>query len=229
MVRQRLFLAAAACALAAPSLAQLRDASYRTAEYAVHSGTHDGAANTAALAFEEVVHFPEAVWLRVEFAAAELGEASWVELFSLDTGTSQTLRAGSMKEWYLGSAMLAGKTLVVRLHVAPGDRGVFFETRHVLVGLRPRAPSVDSLCGDDDRVVSLDNRVRSTSDLPGLCSSGASASKTTARGAAVPGAGAALGAVAGRAVGILGGGCPASVRRAHLAPASTPMLRATPG
>ena len=118
----------------------------------------DGAGDAARMVEEYVVHEPGARWLQLEFSDSELGQASWVRLWSLADGGDQELRTTSLRQWNGFSAIFNGDTVVVQLFAAPGDEGVFVELGPARVGPAPPA-GTKSLCGADDRVPSTDNRV----------------------------------------------------------------------
>jgi V8-like Glu-specific endopeptidase len=140
---------------------------YRTIAYALDSGVHDGDAAQSGerIAFQQVIRIDGATWLRIHFAAYQLGQASYVTLTSLQDQGVQRFDATSLQDWSNTSAFFNGNAVELALHVAAGDHGVFVRVDQVLVGQPTTAPvSVDrsakpnDLCGADDRIASSDGR-----------------------------------------------------------------------
>ena len=140
---------------------------YRTIAYALDSGAHDGDSTQPGerIAFQQVIRIENATWLRLHFAAYQLGSASYVTLTSLKDQGVQRFDATSLREWSNISAFFNGDAVELVLHVASADRGVFVRVDQVLAGQPTSAPvSVDrsakpnDLCGADDRVASSDGR-----------------------------------------------------------------------
>jgi hypothetical protein len=153
--------------LGLPAAAQSPDS--RLEPLAVASGTHAGAADGVRLAFRHTVRVPDARWLRLRFARADLGAGSYLRLSGLEDGADQHLDAGALEAWRRHSAYFNGDAVTVELFVAPTDAGVFFELAEVEVGLPPPLP--ETICdGGDDRTASSDaavGRLRTPND--GLC------------------------------------------------------------
>jgi len=86
------------------------------------------------VAFDGVIQFSGAPWLRIVFGNSSLGEQSFVQLTSLQDGGKQKLTSQSMTEWQNASGFFNGDTVEIELHVAPGEEGIFFEVKEVMVG-----------------------------------------------------------------------------------------------
>ncbi len=115
--------------------------------------------------FQRQIEFPGAAWIQVHFGEGNLGESSYIELMSLETGEIQPLDATALSEWSNSSAMLRGDAVELTLYAAPGDRDVFITVDGVTApGSReqitsPADGTVATLCGADNRVASGDSRV----------------------------------------------------------------------
>jgi V8-like Glu-specific endopeptidase len=113
-----------------------------------------------------VITGEEALQLRVNFAASQLGRASSVRLTSLADAQSQTLTAATMQSWGNTSAIFNGEQVRIDLIIAPGETGIMVIVEEILMDLG--APGGDTccplrrtktLCGPDSRVASTDNRI----------------------------------------------------------------------
>ncbi len=185
----------AAHAIANAPVAEVRS---RTQPLAIDSGKHNGAALAprgllpvrglqnqppgartprsapdAQAVYATTIEFPGVPWMRVHFADADLGAASYVTISSHSDGGMQWLDAGSMSEWKHRSAFFNGGALTIELHVAPGDEGVFVRVTDVTLGEPPEEPPAppgdepETLCGPDDRVASSDPRIGRISGMMG--------------------------------------------------------------
>jgi V8-like Glu-specific endopeptidase len=129
---------------------------YDRQAYPLDSGMHAGVGDETAVAYEHTVRIAGAQWLRLHFGDYYLGQRSFITITSLQDGSRQRLDATSIREWGDSSGFFNGDAVVVRLHVAPGDAGVFFRLEEVSAGgpaaagpLSPQATT--ELCGTDDR------------------------------------------------------------------------------
>jgi V8-like Glu-specific endopeptidase len=105
-----------------------------------------------------------ASWLQLRFGDYHLGEHSFIAVTSTSDGGRQILSAQSLPEWHNASAYFNGDTVRVDLHVAPGDKGVFYKIASVVAGKAAASQASTTLapqdlCGQDDRVHSDDPRV----------------------------------------------------------------------
>lgn len=149
-------IAAALFGMTGPASAERVDAPIRIVGYPLDSGTHYGNGMDSAVPFVAEIHVPDVSWLCIRFAEYSLGDGSMVILHGAN-GT-QRLTAQRMEEWSGSSAVFRGGVVALELHVAAEDRGVFVRIESVMVG-GPPGPEPSSLCGDDNRVASNDNRV----------------------------------------------------------------------
>jgi V8-like Glu-specific endopeptidase len=138
---------------------------YRIIAYSLDSGVHDGDATPDQIAFRQVIHIEGTAWLRIHFAAYQLGEASYITLTSLKDQGVQRFDKTSLHDWSEISAFFNGEAVELVLHVASADRGVFVRIDQVLAGQPTTAPVVvdhvaqpNDLCGADDRIGSSDGR-----------------------------------------------------------------------
>ncbi|UCD37676.1 MAG: T9SS type A sorting domain-containing protein [Fidelibacterota bacterium] len=142
--------------------------------YYVNSGVHDGQAGLTAdqnIAYRELISIPDAPWIRLRFQSYDLGsgkverdtsksvnhseERSYILITSIEDGGKQRLDAESLPEWHMHSAYFNGGEVEVELHLAPKDRGVYFEIDEILAGENQNLQSQKktiTICGNDDRV-----------------------------------------------------------------------------
>lgn len=116
-----------------------------------------------------VLTAPTASRVRVALTQAALGTASAVRFVSIKDGQSQILNAAQLEMWSGKSALFNGDSVRLEVILAPGDRDVSVQVEEVLafsmqiddeksVG-SAAPPTLDTLCGADNRVASNDNRV----------------------------------------------------------------------
>ncbi len=140
----------------------------RLVPYALDSGLCRNPAPVEVLAFSGVVQAPEApLTVRLHFSAYNLGNGSCLLLTSLTDGGQQRLTAKTLPQWSHTSAIFNGDSVLVELYVAPGEADIFARIdqlalpgecgRTSALTAAPSAPQ--SLCGTDNRVATLDNRV----------------------------------------------------------------------
>jgi len=141
----------------------------------INSGIHDGSGEIGTeprLAFKGVARISNAPWLRLYFGNSELGRAGFLKITSLEDGAYQYLNSISLKQWQNTSAFFNGDAVEIELYVAPEDKRVFFQTKEVVVGERPRNLGKNhetseaailqctgwcGICGgEDDRIASND-------------------------------------------------------------------------
>lgn len=113
------------------------------------------------ITFIHVFARPGAPWMRLHVADANLGSRSSIVLRSMSDNGEQRLHQRSLEQWRNASAVFNGDRVLLELHVAPGDRGVFVHFDQIIYGDDPPADGggIASLCGSDDRTASTDNRV----------------------------------------------------------------------
>ncbi|MBM3847599.1 MAG: trypsin-like serine protease [Verrucomicrobia bacterium] len=136
-------------------------------EYRLQTGLHSNSHPQETNSFSSIIQLDGVKPLRVRFAAAHLGKASSILLTSLKDGQQHRLDTEVLKAWGNISAMLNGNAVRMDLLVAPGDEGVFAEVDSVIWPMLnsvspdrgPNGPALATLCGDDNRVPSSDNRV----------------------------------------------------------------------
>lgn len=120
--------------------------------------------------FSTTIKTQQTPWLRVHFAAHQLGDGGYLMLTSALDGQTQRLDAASLPIWQNTSAIFNGDEVQIDLYAGPGDTGVYFTVDHLLVadpedfafGFSPEPGTQieTSICGDfDDRSGSNDPRV----------------------------------------------------------------------
>lgn len=113
----------------------------RKEAFIINSGMHNGNGDIgteARLAFKSVARISNAPWLRLYLGNSELGRASFLKIVSLEDGAYQYLNSISLKQWQNTSAFFNGDAVEIELYVAPEDKRVFFQTKEVVVGERPK-------------------------------------------------------------------------------------------
>lgn len=160
-----ILLAVAASGAAAAWPARALDAEF---VYPLATGSHANPGATETIAFSQIVMFPGAHPLRLHFSEAHLGERSYLRLTSVRDRSAQTLNARALQNWYYCSAMFNGDSVLLELVVAPGESGIFAKVDKLVLPFlgetrfeqaQPAAGAPKSLCGDDNRVASGDDRV----------------------------------------------------------------------
>ena len=152
------FLAAVTC------FAQPASMPCHTEVHIVNSGVQDGQMEKHVVAFREVIRVPQAPWLRLNFGKCNLGQESYLLITSLEDGAWQRLNSISLIQWQSASAFFNGDALEVELHVASGDKGIFFEVREIMVG---EHESNNWIEGSKDICDIIDDRVPSEDDAIG--------------------------------------------------------------
>ena len=160
---------------------------YRIQPYVMDSGLHEGPTGRGAipeLAFSEIIQVADAPWLRLKFQDYHLQQQSrptglgidtsrvesdsikaisYITITSLEDGGTQRMDANSLPKWNNASAYFNGDAVMIELHVAPEDKGVFIRISEILIGERGTGPGLDKTttqCGaTDDRSSSSDAAV----------------------------------------------------------------------
>ena len=151
------------------AIAQPAPAPHHMQAYTLDSGLHTGSTDAGAvpmLVHSEVVRVAEAPWLRLHFADANLGRASYLVLTAREDGARQRLDAVRMAQWQNASAFFNGDAVTIELFAGAGDQGVYYRLGEVMVGEQADQAgagkdepglTTQSICGtEDDRVASTD-------------------------------------------------------------------------
>lgn len=125
--------------------------------YELDSGHYDGSPGGVKLVFDHTVQRESASWIRLRFDSLKLGPRDHIEIRSREFGTRQVVRQGEFGPGPAYSAYFSGSTLDVRLFVGPGARRSGFQISYIDVGFLEAPPR--SICGNDGRVLSDDDRV----------------------------------------------------------------------
>jgi hypothetical protein len=141
------------------AMAQTVPVPFHQEPYALSSGVHDGRAAEAIAVSPQTVHVPGAAWLQLHFSEYNLGAQSYLTVTSAKDAEVQRLDANSLLDWEGSTAYFNGDTVEVALHVAAGERNIFFRIQEVTAGDRA-AVQPESICGPtDNRVLSSDDGV----------------------------------------------------------------------
>ena len=106
--------------------------------------------------FRTTVRHEGAPWLRLNFADYDLGKDSYIIIRSGSDGGYQRLDARSIKEWGNSSAFFNGDAVEMSIHVAPGDRGVFFRLASLTAGRKVGRSGGTDVDGTQDEHAALD-------------------------------------------------------------------------
>jgi len=148
-------------ALAPPALAERPPVVFSHHRIDMNSGRHANNGPTETIPFIDAITVPDSQFIRVAISEYNLGAKSYILLRSLGDLDEQRLDAQSLPVWQNRSAIFNGDGLIVELHVAPGESGIFVEFSQALGGhWEPLdLPTPHSQCGpSDDRVATTDNR-----------------------------------------------------------------------
>jgi len=121
-------------AAALPLWAQPAPIPYHKEPYRLDSGVYEGLEAETALAFQEVIQVTGAPWLRVHISDCNLGQKSYITFTSLQDGGWQRLDSKTVSQWGYTSAYLNGDAVLVELHAASGEQGLFFRVEEITVG-----------------------------------------------------------------------------------------------
>lgn len=162
MRKHRRLLSLALLALAPPAMADNPNISITQHPVNLNSGVHSNDTSQESVPYIASAVAPDANWTRVIFSEYNLGATSYVILRSLGDMDEQRLDSRSLAAWSNKSAMFNGDGVIVELHVAPGERGIFVNIDRVTGAYWEPVdlPAPHSQCGPtDDRVPNTDNRV----------------------------------------------------------------------
>lgn len=162
MRKQRRLWIVGLLALAPPALADNQNISITQHAVNLNSGVHSNDTSQETMPFTGAAIVPDANWTRLIFSEYNLGAKSYVILRSMGDMDEQRLDSRSLAAWSNKSAMFNGDGVIIELHVAPGERGIFVNVgRATGASWQPiDLPSPHSQCGaNDDRVPNTDNRV----------------------------------------------------------------------
>ncbi len=121
------------------------------------SGTHTQTGPEIGSVHRKVFTYNGAASLRVVFGAFTLGANDWIEVYSPTTGERHKLNNAELTKWQGTSGFFNGDTLWIDLYLAPGSTGSF-DIISYFVGLGGLSNGRHTICGNDDRVQSTDNR-----------------------------------------------------------------------
>ncbi|MEW6252149.1 MAG: hypothetical protein AB1716_16040 [Planctomycetota bacterium] len=151
--------------LATPAaLGQIAPLLSHDAAVAVDSGSVSNTGAAPAVVFVDVIHVPDAAWLRLNFDVVELGgdlaagTESFLAITSLKDGYWQYLHARHVAQWQNTSAYFNGDAVQIELIAYPGTGPNRVALTRVTAG-EWGAGGPDSICdGQDNRVLSYDPR-----------------------------------------------------------------------
>ncbi|MDX2132219.1 MAG: trypsin-like peptidase domain-containing protein [Planctomycetota bacterium] len=122
----------------------------------VVQGPYDGNGLAESTVYDHLFDF-QGPWASLVFTNVNLGTSSRLEIISNLDGSVEEFVGGTMANCQGRSSLFNGGQIVVRLHVAPNDRGVGFRLDSADVGQHQFTER--SLCGEDNRSRSTDNRI----------------------------------------------------------------------
>ena len=126
--------------------------------YPVDSGVKANLADAAATVHVEIVSVPDAGWLRLYFAEAQLPPGSTIRMTSLRDGETQELDSDGIAMWSYASAYFNGDTVMIELVAGPKtgrNRFVLDKVARQMVNQPIGGCTFPcGICGDDDRVSS---------------------------------------------------------------------------
>ena len=142
-----------------PIYAQPAPIPFHKEPYSLESGIHEGLMTESVIAFRKVIQIDGAPWLQIHFSDYNLGTQSYIQITSLKDGGSQRFDTKNLPLWGNSTAYFNGDAVVIELHVAPGEDGIFFSISEITVG-KQGGVITESICGTtDDRVPSIDPAV----------------------------------------------------------------------
>ena len=123
--------------------------------------------NTAETAWVDshLIHIAGAPSLRIMFDEVVLGENDWIEVYGHKDGYRHKLTIQELAKWQSSSAAFNGEKVTVYLYLAPGSSGSYV-INEINAGLPLLFNPLDTICGNDDRVVSSDPRAARFSSSP---------------------------------------------------------------
>ncbi|GEM_PF-4254013 len=109
--------------------------------------------------FMDVIHEPEAGWLRLSLAGTTLEENSVLKIQSLLDGEVQYLGTRELQVWRRTSAYFNGSSLLVEIVASPGTTNRLVIDEILWEDARDGGEPACGYCGDDDRQPVVDNAV----------------------------------------------------------------------
>jgi V8-like Glu-specific endopeptidase len=151
-----------ACAASAQNT-QTNPLSQFDAEFDINSGRVVNTSKELTAVVSEIVSVQDADWLRLRFDEVTLagndadGNASYLQITSLEDGAVQYLDSESISQWQHTSAYFNGDTVLIELMAYPNSGFNEFNMSSVIAGTPPTLE--ESICGPtDDRILSSDPR-----------------------------------------------------------------------
>lgn len=135
------------------------------APFTVDSGKWSNESADYSVVFDQTIHVPDAVWLRIYFDAVELTESSYIRLTSMLDGETQELNRAGLAMWGNSSAYFNGDRLTLELIAAPHTMGNRIVLREIAFesldengdGSFRGESDQCGICGPDDRKPSSEN------------------------------------------------------------------------
>jgi V8-like Glu-specific endopeptidase len=160
---QLAILAFAVMLLSTTAFGQPEQIPYHVEPYVVESGVYNGNGvngSSPIKVFSAAVQVNHVPWLQLHFSEINLGQNSYVKIFSDFTDVAQRLDAASIEQWNYFSAFFNGDKVQIELYVAPMDNNIYFNVQEVVVGDWATGSPIESICGTtDDRQASNDPAV----------------------------------------------------------------------
>lgn len=122
-----------------------------------------------AVIWSVLIEEPEALWIRLNFATAILGEVprtgagSILRITSVEDGAAQVLDTVTIRQWQFASAYFNGSAVLVELIAPPNGRANRIVIDKLTAGEPPEGSMILTICGPtDDRILSDDPRAGRT-------------------------------------------------------------------
>ena len=137
---------------------------YHVEPVELDSRKQESLATAAAGNFRQIIHMPDAIWLRLHFSEYNLGQNSYITITSLQDGGDQRFDSHSLPQWENATAVFNGDSVEVELHIDADDENIYFVIDNLIAGdpqevSNTAEPGIRTLCGADDRAPSTDGRV----------------------------------------------------------------------
>lgn len=180
-IQKRILLVVAGFLFAMPSWGQFAPAPQHEEQYNVTLGQPGGMGkdqkSIKQISFKETIKVDGAPWLRLQFSDYNLGQHSYIVLTSVEDGGQQRLDARTLEQWHDASAFFNGDSVILELHVAEGESGIYVSLGTLNVGERgaSESPAAEGGTGTESQCGSVDNRIASSDNRAGRIINGCTA------------------------------------------------------
>jgi len=133
----------------------------RAVEVDIDSGILVNNGTESEVIWSEVIHNPEAVWIRLSFEQAQLArqnealKSSVIRITSLDDFATQHLNWITIDQWHNTSAYFNGDSVLIELIAAPNGLDNHITISEITIGIEDEQVGIETICGPtDDRELS---------------------------------------------------------------------------